>query len=152
MKEITGDIWDYHGKGYWIVITTNGTLNTKGEAVMGKGIALQAKQRYPELPSELGKQIKGCSLPYGEYTQGNNLKVFYLYKITTFPTKHNWWEKADLVLIEESCRQLQSACHGNQDTKYLVRPGCGVGQLNWKDVKPILEKYLDDRFIVVDRR
>jgi len=151
MKELVGDIWDYHRKGHWIVITTNGTLNTKGEAVMGKGIALQAKQKFPGLPSELGKQIKGCGLPYGEYTQGNNLKVFHQYKVITFPVKHNWWEKADLLLIEESSRQLQTACHGNQDVKYLVRPGCGNGQLDWKDVKPILEKYLDDRFVVVER-
>ncbi len=151
MKEITGDIWDFHEKGCWIVITTNGNVKANGEAVMGKGIALQAKTRFPALPLDLGRRIKGCAMSYGEWSEGNNLKVFHQYRIITFPTKHNWWEKADLVLIEESCRQLQAACHGNQDTKYLVRPGCGIGGLDWKDVKPILEKYLDDRFIVVER-
>lgn len=152
MKEVIGDIWDYHKQGHWIVITTNGTVKTDGSCVMGRGVALQAKQRFPNLPLELGSRIRGCAMPYGEWSVGNNLKGFYNYKIITFPVKHNWWEKADLVLIEESCRQLQASCHGNQDIKYMVRPGCGAGELDWRDIKPILEKYLDDRFIVVERK
>lgn len=152
MKEIKGDIWDYHKKGHWIVITTNGEVKDTGEAVMGKGIALQAKQRFPDLAKELGARIKGCPMPYGEYSVGNTLKVFHKYRIITFPTKNKWREKSDLNLIEESCRQLKEASHGVQHNHYMVRPGCGNGKLDWRDVKPILEKYLDDRFIVVERR
>lgn len=151
MKEIEGNIWDYHNKGNWIVVTTNGFVKKDGTCVMGRGIAKQAASRFPELPRELGQRILGISMPYGECTQGNNLKVFQNYKIITFPTKHNWWERADIVLIEESCRSLLSATEGTPMPIYMVRPGCSNGQLDWKDVKPILEKYLDDRFIVVER-
>ena len=35
------------------------------------------------------------------------------------------------------------------ETVVLPRLGCGLGQLRWDDVKPILERYLDDRFIVL---
>ncbi len=37
------------------------------------------------------------------------------------------------------------------DKVYLVRPGCGNGQLKWEDVKPLIAPILDDRFIVVER-
>lgn len=150
MKEVRGNIWDFYNKGHWIVITTNGTVKATGEAIMGKGVALQAKRRFPRLPKELGARLKGCAMPYGKFSRGNDMKIFYQYNIITFPVKHQWFQEADLALIEESCRQLQVGCHGNIDTKYMVRPGCGNGGLDWKDVKPILEKYLDDRFVVVE--
>jgi len=73
-----------------------------------------------------------------------------------FPTKHNWWEKSDLVLIEESTRQLRdffdNVISEYPVPIYLPRPGCSNGGLDWEDVKPILEKYLDDRFVVVQRK
>lgn len=152
MKEAFGNIWEYHNRGHWIAITTNGTVRRDGACVMGRGIAREAAIKFPRLPYELGAQILGCPMPYGEWSKGNDLKVFHQYRITTFPVKHNWWERADPTLIEESARQLQVACHGNLDTKYMVRPGCGNGGLDWKDVKPILEKYLDDKHIVVEWR
>ena len=85
MKEVIGDIWDYHDQGHWIVITTNGIVKSNGEAVMGKGIALQAKQRYPDLPKELGQSITFC---------GNTVRVlgrppFSGYRLVSFPTKHH---------------------------------------------------------------
>lgn len=143
MIEVTGDIWDYHEQGYWIVITTNGTVRKDGACVMGRGVALQAAKRFPDLPYKLGNFLN-------EFT--NTVKLFAEYRIITFPVKHNWWESAEIHLIEESCRRLRDYAGyffpGEQGI-YMVRPGCGSGGLDWKDVKPILEKYLDDRFIVV---
>ena len=145
MQEVKGNIWDYYYKGNWIVITTNGNTKTNREAVMGKGIALQAAQRLPGLPLFLGGMLNDF---------GN--KVFRLdqWRIVTFPTKYNWWEKSSLDLIEVSTNELRLAtsfASGLQGKSiYLVRPGCSNGGLDWKDVKPILEKYLDDRYIVVN--
>jgi len=156
VKEITGDIWDFHAQGHWIVITTNRTVKSNGEAVMGKGIALQAKQRYPVLARELGKTI---------VIKGNVPSVFWRLGIISFPVKYNWRERASLDLIESSCSRLLEVVRGidifkaktypyNQwpEEIYMVRPGCGAGGLDWKDVKPILEKYLDDRFVVVEKK
>lgn len=152
MKEIRGDIWDYHKQGHWIVITTNGNVKENGEAVMGggpKSIALQAAKRFPDLPCLVGALIK---------KEGNHVFMGYSHYLLTFPVKHNWWEKADLALIERSTKELYTLWMeeskgglGGKEEVYMVRPGCGNGRLDWKDVKPILEKYLDDRFIVVER-
>lgn len=146
MKEVEGNIWDYLDKGKWIVVTTNGTVTTKGEAVMGKGIALQAKQRFPDVPKLLGDKIKAW---------GNRLHYDVPRGLLFFPTKHNWWEESNLELIEENTKRLvdlfDSYVLGYPPSVYMVRLGCGAGGLDWKDVKPILEKYLDDRFIVIER-
>jgi hypothetical protein len=129
----------------WIVIPTNGFVKKNGECVMGKGIALQAKEKFPDLPKELGDRIK-------EF--GNRVFTFWKYHIITFPVKHNWWERADLGLIEDSTKELQEIfkynLSGIKTPVYLPRVGCGNGKLDWTKVKPILEKYLDDRFIVTD--
>lgn len=150
MKEISGDIWDYHERGHWIIITTNGTVRDDGKAVMGSGVALQAKQKFPGLPSSLGRLVK---------ERGNHPHYFPVSKLFTFPVKHNWWEKADIDLIELSAARLDNliaileadAIMPITPPYYMVRPGCGSGWLDWKDVKPILEKYLDDRFVVVEK-
>ncbi len=146
MLEVRGNIWDYHKQGHWIVITTNGTVKTNGEAVMGRGIALQARQLNLNYPAELGRKIKR----YGIHTYP------MVHGIIAFPVKYKWQENATLTLISKSCIELVYLvdCETLQNIKtpiYMVRPGCGNGRLNWKDVKPILEKHLDDRFIVVER-
>lgn len=144
MQEVRGNIWDYCDKGNWIVITTNGNVKANGKAVMGKGIALEAVQRFPELPLFLGGLLKDF---------GNRVHRLDQWHIITFPTKYNWWEKSSLKLIETSAQELQTytgfGSGLSSQTIYMVRPGVGNGGLDWKDVKPTLEKYLDDRYVVV---
>lgn len=144
MKEIRGNIWDYHKKGHWIVITTNSNIKANGKAVMGAGIAQQAAMEFPDIPSILGILIS---------TQGSRVHVLAGKDMITFPVKYKWWQKADMGLIELSCKQLvEATVQFNLEAPiYLVRPGCKLGRLDWKDVKPILEKYLDNRFIVVEQ-
>lgn len=145
MKETVGNIWDYHDKGEWIVITTNGSIRKDGACVMGRGIALQAKQRYPKLPFGLGKLL--ADEDYGNYNY-----AFSQYRIITFPVKLKWYQKASLPLIHNSTvGLLRKIMELRLENVYMVRPGCGNGGLDWTDVKPILEEYLDDRFIIVNR-
>lgn len=144
MREVVGNLWDYYRQGRWVAITTNGTVKANGEAVMGRGVALQAKRRFPELPLLLGQKLSQYSnIPF----------ILADFRLVTLPVKHDWWEVANLQLIEDSIFALERAWTLWDDrlSLYLVRPGCGNGQLDWKDVRPILEKYLDDRFVVVQR-
>jgi hypothetical protein len=143
MREETGDIWEAYNAGLWIVIPTNGFVKLDGNAVMGRGLAWQAKERFPCLQLDLGERLK-------EY--GNHVFVFSRYRIITFPVKHKWMEDADLNLIQRSCMELRKLVEDGYIRSlpiYLPRVGCGNGKLDWKDVKPILEATLDNRFIVI---
>ena len=126
MKEITGDIWDYHKKGHWIVITTNGTVRKDGACVMGRGIALQAKKRFWNLADWLGWSIIARGNHCAIYTLQIKMNDKYIRSgLITFPVKHNWFEKADISLIEQSCLELVKLVEEEPlDIIYMVRPGC----------------------------
>lgn len=145
MNEVIGNLWDFPADVR--VITTNGTVKKNGEVVMGRGCAKEAKDKYPWLPKRIGKKIQNV---------GNRLFIIYDLRfphgevLITFPVKYNWWDQADLGLIEVSCAQLEMAATLNGFKKIVMpRPGCGNGKLSWEEVKPILQKYLDDRFYVI---
>lgn len=148
MRELTGDLWQLalDLKADAVVITTNGFVKKDGTAVMGRGVAREAAERYPDLPKRLGKYLTAY---------GNKRFIFHEDDIIviTFPVKHNWWERADPKLIEESALALWTSVeHVHTEIKCVVlpRPGCGNGGLDWADVRPILETWLkDDRFVVV---
>ena len=152
MKEVKGDLWTYvPAESVVRCITTNGFVKKSGEAVMGAGCAKEAAKLFPELPDKLGWFIK---------QRGNNVHMLGEFdtmtermRLASFPVKHNWWEKADLALIEQSCQELLAlAAMYPHDTVFVIpRPGCGNGKLRWEDVRPVLLKYFDadDRFHVI---
>ena len=144
MQEIQGNIWDQ--KCDWLCVTTNGIIKKNGCAVMGKGIALQAKQRYPYIDKILAQKI-----------QKNGNIVSPLIKvdghcILSFPTKHHWKDSSDLELIKESATQLKTHFDEQSEKPVVIlpRPGCSNGKLDWADVKAIIEPILiDDNFLVI---
>lgn len=147
MKEIFGDIWNYYnrGNGGWLVVTTNGTVNKQGKCVMGRGIALEAANRFPTLPQLLGSKIR---------SDGNNVHVFPDIRVISFPVKHNWYEKADKNLIRSSLNQLVEMIASEVGPIFMVRPGCGNGNLKWEidGIRDLVTAILDDdKFIVVDK-
>lgn len=150
MIEAKGNMWDAEVDAF--VITTNGFVKKNGEAVMGRGCAKEASTYWPKFPKLLGNHINKNGNVVGLFTYGSFQDG--MTAIFTFPVKYNWWEKADSNLIEKSCKELvnyvESIWFGKMIKIAIPRPGCGNGQLDWEDVKPILEKYLDDRFIVYD--
>jgi len=143
MKNIAGNLWDYaNDPKYILCITTNGFVKKNGEAVMGRGCALEAAQRYPDFPRALGAVIT---------IDGNKPSWFYFgpdlggREIITFPVKHNWWEKADLELIKNSTEWLnKEATTYKHNIFVLPKPGCGNGQLSWSEVEPIVSVLPDN--------
>lgn len=138
MKEITGNLWDYEGRGI-IVVTTNGVLNKCGELVMGKGIALQAYGRDIRLAKIFGDHVK---------ERGNVPLLFENW--LSFPTKENWRDKSIPSLIKRSAEFAQKISDENPHLSfYSSRPGCGNGGLEWEDVRPIIYPILSDKFTIV---
>lgn len=153
MIEEYGNIWDIEADVK--CITTNGVVKKNGEAVMGAGVAKQAKLLYPELPKVLGDILN---------VVGNHVAPIYRtpeYWLFTFPVKNDWKEKAKYTLINRSAKELRimiddidmlRSSKGIDPIERIVlpRPGCGNGQLPWPDVRSIIEPYFDDRFIIVE--
>jgi hypothetical protein len=138
MREISGNIWDYQ-KTAIVAVTTNGQV-TNNAAVMGRGVAAQAARLFPWFPGRLG----ACITENGNHVHhlGDNL--------VSFPVEHSPYEVPDLRLIERSARELAALADEAGWTMIVVpRPGCGGGGLSWHDVRPLLEPYFDDRFLVI---
>lgn len=154
MLEAYGDLWDIASEGHWdaIVITTNGYVRKDGEAVMGRGIALEAKERYPGLALAVGTQIRNF---------GNKVHVFSGYDdfdILTYPVKPvfgpngepGWKAKAQLPLVQKSMSEMLYFVNRYHWMDILMpRPGCGNGGLKWDTVKEAISPFLDNRFTVV---
>lgn len=147
-REAEGNLW-----GWWdankadaVVVTTNGAVRMDGTAVMGRGTALQAKRVVSGIEFRLGRRT---------VLTGNRVYAFphwtaHLY-LVTMPVKRHWRENADLGIIEASCRQLAELASAMGWARVVMpRPGCGNGRLDWQDVRPVLERYLGDRFLVVN--
>lgn len=171
MIEMLGDLDHCLGKSDAICITTNGFVKRDGTAVMGKGIALWAKNKWFGVESKLGD----CLLTHGNCVQKIHQDHFTKTWIVAFPVKPQsvlcddtniiesmkskfaygtrvpgWACKADLRLIAKSCIELSALATTEGWTEvYLPRPGVGAGELSWSDVLPILQLGLDDRFTVV---
>lgn len=166
MKERKTDLFDtiYEDGVDAICITTNGHWTTDGDAVMGGGCAGVCADRWPQTCKNLGKFLSesgGKNIPYliGALDNAGNYleppqdlldKRAYKCLVFSFPTIADLMEGAKLSLIKNSAKELK-ALVGRFELKGVICPrmGVGIGGLNWKNVKPVVEEFLDDRFTIV---
>ena len=154
-----------------ICITTNGFVRSDGRAVMGRGCALEAKKLFPDIDKKLGEILKTKgNVPAILSTVGGTDIVAFPVKprgIKVSDDKSNlvehmkenfaagdiapgWAARASLDLIKESAVGLVMLAEKNKWKIVVIpRPGCGAGQLKWEDVRPVLDKILDDRFYLI---
>jgi hypothetical protein len=152
MREATGNLWDLVGPRDGLVITTNGDVNKDGRAVMGRGIALEARAKFKGIDRMLAAQIAR----YGNHVWSLARSQAVDYTLFFFPVKHHWYDEADPELIIRSAYEIVDLVErerrmvpNEMETVWMPRPGCGNGRLDWADVKPMLEPILDDRFVAV---
>lgn len=115
------------------------TVNTVG--VMGKGIALEFKNKYPEMFTKYKELCKNNSLSVGK------LMLWYDsdYWLLQFPTKENWRNPSKIEYIEKGLATFVKR-YSDYNISSIAFPklGCGNGGLNWTEVKDVMEKYLSD--------
>lgn len=166
MREQRGDLWQLADEaGAWTVVTTNGCLKTDGTLIVGAGVAKSAAARHPTLAAVLGAHVR---------EHGNVPGAVPAARMLSWPTKpdqhmldgraHAGWMCAARVRRPECVREVARLVWRNAPLLvaladeleltgpiYTPQPGCGLGGLNWDNVRPHLAGVLDDRFVVVSR-
>lgn len=114
------------------------TVNCVG--YMGKGIALQFKQAYPDNCRAYARACKEGDVQPGSmfiYETGMMMNPMY---IINFPTKRHWRGKSRMEDIESGLDALVANIKRLGIRSVAVPPlGCGNGGLNWSDVWPRIE-------------
>lgn len=132
VKVIIGDM--FKSKAQTLV----NTVNCVG--IMGKGIALEFKKRFPEMHEDYLRRCEAREVKLGQP---------YLYRsllppwILNFPTKDHWRSVSKLEDIVRGLRYLEKQYREWGITSLAVPPlGCGHGQLEWRVVGPTLYRHL----------
>ena len=117
------------------------TVNTVG--IMGKGIALMFKERFPDNFREYAAACKDGEVRLGEMFVTENHELLGPRWIVNFPTKDHWRSRTRLEWIEQGMEALVRVIKEKRISSIAVPPlGCGNGGLNWRDVKPVIESAL----------
>ena len=120
------------------------TVNTVG--VMGKGIAKGFKTRYPEMFKEYRALCDSSALTIGLLHIWRSDKRWVL----NFPTKTTWRKPSELRYVELGLKKFVDSYSKLGISSASFPPlGCGNGNLDWQDVKPLMEGYLSKASIPI---
>lgn len=140
VRPLIGDIFESKAQ------TLVNTANTVG--VMGKGLALEFRRRFPDMYEDYRKRAKRHEVKLG---------CPYLFKslippwILVFPTKDDWRSVSRLSDIEAGLEHLERNYRDWGITSLAVPPlGCGLGKLEWSLVGPTLYRHLTELDIPVE--
>jgi len=157
VKSLTNKLFLVRGDMFFSRMQTI-TVSVNVVGIMGKGVASRAKYQFPDVYVYYQdlcrkRQLKmGTPLLYKREASTDyqladepstlscaNSETWFL----LFPTKRHWRDQADLQGIENGLKWLCENYKKN-GIKSLAIPslGCGLGRLEWKDVGPLLCKYL----------
>lgn len=124
---VYGDLWNSECH-----VLVN-TVNCVG--VMGKGLALGFRERFPEMYEEYRLLCGFGKIRPGRLWVWKSPVVW----VVNFPTKDHWRDRSQLDWIESGLQQLSKCPEGPVGMTF---PGCGNGGLSKADVRPLIDKYL----------
>ena len=111
--------------------------------VMGKGIALEFKNRYPKMFESYKYLCKKGEVKVGSLFVWKDPHTKH---IINFPTKQHWRNKSEIEWIDSGLQVLRKSMLELFPDKSIAIPklGCANGGLSWEDVKPLIETHLGD--------
>ncbi|HUQ48074.1 MAG TPA: macro domain-containing protein [Gemmatimonadaceae bacterium] len=120
------------------------TVNTVG--IMGKGIALMFKEAFPANYREYEAACKRGDIRTGEmFVTERPLILGAPRWIVNFPTKQHWRGKARIEWIKDGLEDLRQIVVEKGIHSLALPPlGCGNGGLDWRVVRPLIERALGD--------
>ena len=116
--------------------------------VMGKGLALEFKKRFPMMFEEYRQRCAGV---YG-FGAGKIMPIIIHGTSTiviNFSTKKHWKDNSRLEWVDAGLKELHNYLAArvmrkeNYKFSVAIPPlGCGLGGLKWEEVKLLIEKHL----------
>ncbi|MFM5708093.1 macro domain-containing protein [Aeromonas veronii] len=135
IKYIHGNLFDSHAKAIVNAVNTVG--------VMGKGIALDFKEKYP---SNMAAYKQACTdgiVQVGKVFPVRVTESDTVEWVINFPTKKHWKGKSDIEWIKTGLIDLKKFIKSSSIKSIAIPPlGAGHGGLSWNDVKKCLESEL----------
>lgn len=138
IEYVSGDFFEYDAD-----IRVN-TVNCVG--VMGAGVALEFKKRYPEMFKAYVKVCKEKEIEPGRPYIWEESDLFSRCIIINLPTKIHWKNPSKYEYIEKNLLWLKDYLTDKSEDCVVTLPalGCGHGGLDWGIVKKQIVHYLGE--------
>ncbi len=118
------------------------TVNCVG--VMGKGVALEFKRRWPDNFKAYKRLCDDKKLSPGQMFVFDNNDFLDAGKhryLINFPTKQHWRSRSKIEYVQDGLVDFIKQVHELGIKSVAVPPlGCGNGGLDWADVRPLIEE------------
>ena len=108
--------------------------------IMGKGLALQFKKAFPENFKAYAAACKRAEVLPRRMFVFETKQLVPPQFVINFPTKRHWRDKSRIDDIECGLAALVEIIYQRRIHSIAIPPlGCGLGGLNWADVRPMIE-------------
>ncbi|MCM1410172.1 MAG: macro domain-containing protein [Lachnospiraceae bacterium] len=134
---VSGDFFDYDAD-----IRIN-TVNCVG--VMGAGVALEFKNRYPDMFKAYVEVCKKGEIAPGKPYVWEEVDLFSRCIIINLPTKVHWRNPSEYEYIEKDLVWLKDYLQNVSENFIVTLPalGCGHGALEWNIVRNMICHYME---------
>jgi O-acetyl-ADP-ribose deacetylase (regulator of RNase III) len=113
------------------------TVNCVG--IMGRGVALQFKKAFPANFKAYELACKADQVQPGKMFVHDLNHLYNPRFIVNFPTKRHWKSQSRIEDIQSGLTDLITVVQQHNIRSIAIPPlGCGLGGLNWEDVKPLI--------------